>query len=108
MIKKVEDKADLHGLGLRIIGVWDTKLVEGAFIAPHSHQDVEEVYYILEGAGKISIDNKRRKVKKGDLVYVPPKTIHTILHTGQKPLRLVTISVSIKDKSSRRARRYIS
>lgn len=108
MMKKVEDSSSLQEFAFRIIGVWDTELTEGAFIAPHSHEDVEEVFYVLDGIGKISVNDKKRRVKKGDLIYIPPKTIHTVSQTGQRPLRLVTVSVSIKGKRSDRVKNYIS
>ena len=106
MAKKIENKTNFEGL--RIFGVWDTKLSNGDFVAPHSHRDVEEICYIINGTGHIVLNKKQQAVKRGDLIYVPPKTRHKITHTGKHPLRIITFSVSIPDKSKKNKDKYIS
>jgi mannose-6-phosphate isomerase-like protein (cupin superfamily) len=106
--KKVEEDDSLDGFALRIVGLWDTKLTNGAYVAPHSHEDIEEVYYILEGTGEITVNNEQREISKGDIIYVPPKAVHTVLNNGKKPLRLITFSVSLKDRALKRIKNYVS
>jgi len=59
----------------------------------HQHDDTEQVFYILAGAGTLSIGAKRKKypVRPGDVVRIPPKTLHSIQCAGKKPLRYVAI-----------------
>jgi len=36
---------------------------------PHPHENVEEVSYVTEGAGRITIDHAEKKVAAGDVIY---------------------------------------
>ncbi len=44
----------------------------------HFHKTSEEVYYILEGEGLLSVGEKKIYVKTSDVVLIPPKTPHKI------------------------------
>ena len=41
-----------------------------------------EVYYILEGQGRMSVDGVRSDVGPGDTVYIPPNARQSITNTG--------------------------
>ena len=41
-----------------------------------------EVYYILEGQGRMSVDGVRSDVGSGDTVYIPPNARQSITNTG--------------------------
>jgi mannose-6-phosphate isomerase-like protein (cupin superfamily) len=45
---------------------------------PHSHNDHEEVYYIIRGIGKIKIGNEEARFRDGDIIYIPENTEHSI------------------------------
>lgn len=60
----------------------------------HVHEDTEQVFYVLRGAGTLHIGAgaaRRFRVKAGDLVRIPPRTFHRIRCSGKK--RLVYLSV---------------
>jgi mannose-6-phosphate isomerase-like protein (cupin superfamily) len=59
----------------------------------HKHDDTEQVFYVLEGAGRLEIgpDARPFEVKPGDVVRVPPSTLHRIHCTGPTPLRYVAV-----------------
>lgn len=59
----------------------------------HRHHDTEQVFYILEGEGTLSIGTKEEKhpVRPGDVVRIPPTTLHSIQCTGTKPLRYLAV-----------------
>jgi mannose-6-phosphate isomerase-like protein (cupin superfamily) len=59
----------------------------------HKHDDTEQVFYILEGKGVLSIGAKRKKfpVGAGDVVRIPPHTLHSIQCSGKKALRYLAI-----------------
>jgi len=60
---------------------------------PHSH-DTHEFYYILKGEAVVQIESEARAVKPGDLIYIPPKVVHTIWPTSDEGLRAFSFSVS--------------
>ena len=95
LVKKDSESMGFDDGVLRIVGVRDVKITDRSTVKPHLHVDVEEIYYILEGSGMMMVGDKDRKVARGDLIYVPPRQIHTISHTGRKPLRFITLSICV-------------
>jgi mannose-6-phosphate isomerase-like protein (cupin superfamily) len=59
----------------------------------HVHDDTEQVFYVLEGAGLLQIGEsaERTVVKPGDVVRIPPGRYHRIFCDGAKPLRYLSI-----------------
>ncbi|MFZ4779222.1 MAG: cupin domain-containing protein [Terrimicrobiaceae bacterium] len=59
----------------------------------HKHDDTEQVFYILEGAGTLTIGDAHEEyaVAPGDVVRIPPSTLHAIKATGGELLRYVAI-----------------
>lgn len=47
----------------------------------HYHRLSEEFYFILEGAGTMEIDGKKREVGPGDAIQIPPGAWHQITAT---------------------------
>src|SRR5438445_7483865 len=60
----------------------EARLPPGAATTPHFHPLTEEIYYILEGAGRMTIGDKTRPVGRGDAIAIPPGAIHAIANTG--------------------------
>lgn len=55
----------------------------------HEHIMSEEIYYILQGYGKLRLDNETIEVKKGDTICIMPGTKHNIENTGQEDLKVL-------------------
>jgi mannose-6-phosphate isomerase-like protein (cupin superfamily) len=64
----------------------EATLRPGAATEPHRHPRTEEIYYILRGAGRMTIGTEARTVEPGDGVLIPPGTRHTIQNVGPDPL----------------------
>ncbi len=58
----------------------------------HYHVTSEEIYFILKGKGTIIIDGKEKEVKAGDVILIPPKSIHKIKKRGNEPIVIVCTS----------------
>ncbi|HEY7778158.1 MAG TPA: cupin domain-containing protein [Nitrososphaeraceae archaeon] len=50
----------------------------------HSHNDHEEIYYIISGRGNIKIGNEVSKFRDGDIIYIPEKMLHSITNDGDE------------------------
>ncbi|MDH3611601.1 MAG: cupin domain-containing protein [Nitrosopumilus sp.] len=50
-----------------------------------------EIYYILEGTGKLNVGDESFSVKKDDSVYVPPMSEQFIENTGEVDLKFLCI-----------------
>ncbi len=66
-------------------------LPPGATVTPHHHQVLEEIYYIVEGSGLMTIGDEQRQVGAGDAVYIPRNNRHTLINTGSEPMRILLI-----------------
>jgi mannose-6-phosphate isomerase-like protein (cupin superfamily) len=69
--------------------------------SPHSH-DEEETFIILGGTGVISIDERTESIQRGDVIYLPRHSRHTIRNTsGKQPLEFLTIWWGSPEANSR-------
>ena len=103
-IKSIEENLNYRDGTKRIVGMFDTTLLNKEKITPHFHDDVEEVYYILEGEGIMVIENEHEFVKAGEIVYIPPRKTHSITATSFE-LRFITVSVDITVGERRRSKK---
>jgi len=53
----------------------------GASSLPHNH-DEQETFIILKGTGQMSVNDETRAVSKGDVIYLPPFSQHSLLNTS--------------------------
>ena len=67
----------------------EARVQPGAKTTPHYHPLTEEIYYILEGTGRMSIDEEVREVGPGDAIAIPPGAVHTIVNTGGETLKFL-------------------
>ena len=55
----------------------------------HTHREQEEVYMVLEGAGRLLIDGEEVPLAAGDMVRVDPASKRALKNDGDTPLRLI-------------------
>lgn len=67
----------------------------GGGVAPHSHDDLEEVFYFIRGTGIFSLDGREIPVKPGSVVVVPPKSVHGVKNTGDDVLQHIVCSARL-------------
>jgi mannose-6-phosphate isomerase-like protein (cupin superfamily) len=64
----------------------------------HSHDDMEEVYFIVSGRGKMVIGTDEFSIQTGDAFYVPFGEFHTTYNTGIEPLTLLWVTGRVENK----------
>jgi len=52
----------------------------------NSHEEMEQLYYILRGRGLMTIDDEQAEVKMGDLVLIPRRAQHAIKNIGEEEM----------------------
>ncbi len=67
----------------------EARLKPGGSTAAHHHPLTEEIYYILEGAGRMEIEGEFRDVKVGDAIGRPPGARHQITNTSDVVLKFI-------------------
>ena len=56
----------------------------------YHHHDFYELIYIVEGKGELFVDEKKYLLKKGDMAFVPPNTLHKlIVESDEENLRCI-------------------
>lgn len=67
----------------------EARVVPGATTTLHRHLQTEEIYYILEGQGRMRIGSEVASVGPGDAVAIPPGHSHQITNSGTTTLRFL-------------------
>jgi mannose-6-phosphate isomerase-like protein (cupin superfamily) len=63
----------------------------GAKVGRHYHAETEEIYYILQGTGRMTVGDEVRTVEAGDAVFIPRHHAHTLENTGQEPMTILLV-----------------
>lgn len=64
----------------------------------HQHDDTEQVFYLLQGRGRLEVggepghpDHRAFEVGPGDVVRIPPSTPHRVWCLGDQALKYLTV-----------------
>jgi mannose-6-phosphate isomerase-like protein (cupin superfamily) len=68
-----------------------------AYVQEHVHQVQEQVYYVLEGEGILTLDDTKNLMRPHDYVYVPPGVRHSFTNTGTQGLVFLVITTPASD-----------
>jgi len=53
--------------------------------------EMQELYYIIQGKGKITANKKEKKIEKGDIIVIPENAIQKLENTGNERLKFLMI-----------------
>jgi len=67
----------------------EARLPTGASTTPHYHRGTEEIYYMLAGTGRMTVDGQHRPVGPGDAIAIAPGQSHQIVNTGNEVLKFL-------------------
>jgi len=68
-----------------------TIVYPGGRTTGHSHDNMEEVYFIIQGRGIMEIGEDKFQIKEGDAFYIPPGKFHVTYNTGILPLIILWV-----------------
>jgi quercetin dioxygenase-like cupin family protein len=69
----------------------------GSAVFPHTHP-THEFYYVTSGRGTMTIGDETREISQGDLVYIPPDTVHSLEPISpHASIRCFCFAVGVKD-----------
>jgi mannose-6-phosphate isomerase-like protein (cupin superfamily) len=69
----------------------------GAAVGKHFHKETEEIYYIIEGSGLMTVGDETREVSAGDAVFIPRNHTHTLKNTGTEPMKILLVCGAAHD-----------
>ena len=67
----------------------EARVPPGCVTIAHYHPKTEEIYYILEGEGRMRVGGAERDVRVGDAIAIPPGQNHQITNTGSVELKFL-------------------
>lgn len=70
-------------------------------VKAHKHLQHSEQVMILEGEGLMVLGDKTFTVKKGDLIFIPKNTIHSVKNSGKIPLKVLSVQAPYFDGKDR-------
>ncbi len=73
-----------------------------AYVQEHVHKIQEQIYYVLEGEGILTLDEARHLMRPHDYVYVPPGVRHSFTNTGTAGLVFLVITTPADDEEEMR------
>jgi len=75
-----------------------SRYAPNAYVGEHVHKVQEQVYYVLEGEGVLTLDKERHLMRPHDYVYVPPGVRHSFTNTGTAGLVFLVVTTPADDE----------
>ncbi len=66
---------------------------EGMETRPHIHTDFDEIYFIVGGSGTFRSNKDTFEIKKGDIIYIPRNTVHSVVADKGSKLEILCICI---------------
>jgi mannose-6-phosphate isomerase-like protein (cupin superfamily) len=76
-----------------------SRYAPAAYVGEHIHQIQEQIYYVIDGEGVLTLDDERHLMRAHDYVYVPPGVRHSFTNTGVAGLVFFVITTPANDES---------
>jgi mannose-6-phosphate isomerase-like protein (cupin superfamily) len=70
-------------------------------VKSHKHVTHSEHVYILDGNGEMMLGEKKFPVKKGDLIFIPKNTFHSLKTTSATPVKVLSVQSPLFDGKDR-------
>ena len=81
---------DAETVGSKYLSENVTRVKPNVTLEPaHSHKNIEEIVYVLEGEGEMWMEGATFKIKQGDSIFFPAGSVHTVRNTGCVTLELL-------------------
>jgi mannose-6-phosphate isomerase-like protein (cupin superfamily) len=74
----------------------ELEVAAGGAVFPHQHP-THEFYFVMTGRGIMTVAEEEQPVGPGDLVYIPPDTVHSLRPTGGGAIHCFCFAVAVKD-----------
>ena len=73
-------------------------LADGEDALAFSHKVQEQIYYVLEGEGILTVGKEEHLMRPHDYVYLPPGVPHSFTNTGTDGLVFLVVTTPAEDK----------
>jgi quercetin dioxygenase-like cupin family protein len=84
--------------GSKLVDFRISRYAPAAYVEEHVHKVQEQIYYVLEGEGVLTLEGERHLMGPHDYVYVPPGVRHSFANTGLAGLVFLVVTTPAEDK----------
>jgi mannose-6-phosphate isomerase-like protein (cupin superfamily) len=77
-----------------------SRYAPAAHVAEHVHKVQEQIYYVLEGEGVLTLNDQSHLMRAHDYVYVPPGVHHSFSNTGTVGLVFLVVTTPVEDAAA--------
>src|SRR5512138_997916 len=74
-----------------------SRYAPNAYVQEHSHKIQEQIYYVLEGEGILTVGEEAHLMRPHDYVYLPPGVPHSFTNTGLAGLVFLVVTTPADD-----------
>jgi quercetin dioxygenase-like cupin family protein len=75
-----------------------SRYAPNAYVQEHTHKVQEQVYYVLEGEGLLTLGKEKHLMRPHHYVYVPPGVPHSFTNTGLAGLVFLVMTTPAADE----------
>lgn len=79
-------------LGTQNLWVGVSKVDPGSSSNMHAHDDLEEIFYVISGRGKIRVGDEEEPIEAGSCIYMPRNTPHQLINTSDETLKVLAVT----------------
>jgi len=90
--KVLLEKADFQAGHVQMVN-W-ARLPGGNSFAPHYHEDMQEVFVIVEGTAELTVGTETVTLERGDAVLIDSHEVHRMSNSGPGDVEYVAIGIS--------------
>jgi mannose-6-phosphate isomerase-like protein (cupin superfamily) len=94
LVRPQEMRALTAGGSLELVNEFEVPA--GGAVFPHEHP-THEFYFVMSGRGVMTIGDEEQAIAPGDLVYIPPDTVHSLRPSGAGAIHCFCFAVATKD-----------
>jgi len=76
--------------GTKAISIATIFIDAGKSSQPHYHKFMEEIYYFLEGTGRVIVGSETFDVDPGAAVFIPIGVLHQVINSSNARLKFVS------------------
>ena len=66
-------------------------------VKPHYHDYHSEYIHVLSGEAIMRLDTTTFTIQKGDVIFIPQKSIHAVKTLSKEPLKVISIQTPVFD-----------
>jgi quercetin dioxygenase-like cupin family protein len=89
---------DPKNAGTQLLDFRISRYAPNAYVQEHVHRIQEQIYYVLEGEGLLTLGSKKHLMRPHDYVYVPPGVRHSFTNTGTAGLVFLVVTTPADDE----------